>query len=170
MTQAVSTGPASNVPFVTPPGEGLAVWHLDTLMELKAPSAGTGGGLTVFEQLLPAGSSPPLHVHHGEDEAWYVVEGEVLFHIDGASLHAPVGTFVWAPRGLAHTFLVRSDHARLLVLLTPGGFEEFFAETGRPAPERTLPPPPDGPPDVVALTAGAQRHGCEIVGPPMGGP
>lgn len=163
MTQEATTGAA----FVTPPGEGLALWHLDGLMELKAVAASTGGRLTIFEQLLPAGSSAPLHVHHGEDEAWYVLDGELLFQVDGTDLHAPTGAFIWAPRGLPHTFRVESDGARLLGIVTPGGFEEFFIATGRPAPSRTLPPPLDGPPDMAAMVTEAHRNGCDIIGPPL---
>jgi quercetin dioxygenase-like cupin family protein len=158
---------APTAPFVTPSGEGLALWHLDSVLELKATAAATGGELLLFEQRLPAGSSVPLHVHRAEDEAWYVLDGELLFQVDGTDLHAPAGAFIWAPRGLPHTFRVESDGTRLLGITTPGGFEEFFESTGRPAPSRTLPPPPDGPPDMAAMAAAAHRYGCDILGPPL---
>lgn len=167
MEHEANTGAAGTAPFVTAPGEGVALWQLDGLVELKAAAAATGGRLSLFEQRLPAGSSAPLHVHHREDEAWYVLDGELLFQVDGTDLHAPAGAFIWAPRGLPHTFRVESDGARLLGIVTPGGFEEFFEATGRPAPRRTLPPPPDGPPDLGAMVAEAQRFGCDIVGPPL---
>lgn len=167
MEQETTAATGGTAPFVTPPGEGVALWHLDGLMELKASAAATGGRFGLFEQRLPAGSSAPLHVHHGEDEAWYVLDGELLFQVDGTDLLAPTGAFLWAPRGLPHTFRVESDGAWLLGIVTPGGFEEFFEATGRPAPRRTLPPPPEGPPDLAAMVAAAQRYGCDIIGPPL---
>ena len=51
--------------------------YLDVLRQIKAPAAATGGQISVAEQVLPQGSSPPLHVHHREDEAFYILEGEL---------------------------------------------------------------------------------------------
>lgn len=164
---ATSEGRRS-APFVTPPGEGQALWHLDGAMSVKATAASTAGALGVFEQTLPHGSSAPLHVHDGEDEAWYVLAGELSFVVEDRWFEAAEGSFVWAPRGLAHSFHVRSATARLLGLVTPGGFEDFFVASGHPAPAPGLPPVPAGPPDEAALellVAEAARRRCRILGP-----
>ena len=157
----------NNVPVVHGPGEGTAIWHLDTLKTFKTLAEDTGGRLTVWEELLPQLSSPPLHVHHGEDEAWFVLDGELTFQVAGQTWTAKSGTFAWAPRGLPHTFRVDSPTARLLGLALPGGFDRFVQETGRPAQSPTLPPPPEGPPDMPALIGAAREHGMEILGPPL---
>jgi len=159
----------SSHPFVTRSGEGTAIWHLDNLMVFKAVAAATGNRLAVWEQLLPRHSSPPLHVHHRDDEAWYVLDGSVTFRVDGTDMTVEGGDFVWAPRGLAHSFRVESQTARVLGFGIPAGFEEFFLATGRPAPDLVLPPTPDRPPDLQQMLGHAQAAGCDIVGPPMTG-
>jgi quercetin dioxygenase-like cupin family protein len=157
----------TDAPVVRAPGEGTAIWHLDTLKTFKALSDETGGRLAAWEELLPQSSSPPLHVHRDDDEAWYVLDGALTFQVADATWSAEAGSFVWAPRGLPHTFRVDSPSARLLALAVPGGFDRFVRATGRPAGAATLPPPQEGPPDMAALVAAAQEHGVEILGPPL---
>jgi quercetin dioxygenase-like cupin family protein len=158
---------AQHAPVVRPTGEGTGIWHLDTLKTFKAMSEETGGRLTAWEELLPHRSSPPLHVHSSDDEAWFVLEGNLTFQVGETTWTAQAGAFAWAPRGLPHTFRVESPTARLLGLALPGGFDRFVRATGRPAEAATLPPPPDGPPDIGALVTAAREHGIEIVGPPL---
>ncbi len=158
---------ATGTPLAVPAGEGRHLWHIDNLMTFKALAADTGGRLALWEQLLPHRSSPPLHVHTREDEAWYVLEGALTFQVEDRTWTAEAGSFLWAPRGLPHTFRVDSPTARLLGIAVPAGFEQFFLETGRPAQEPAIPPPPDGPPDMGALVAAAARHGSELLGPPL---
>jgi len=165
MDQSATT--AATSPLAVAPGNGRHVWHIDNLMTFKALAADTGGRLALWEQSLPQRSSPPLHVHHHDDEAWYVLEGALTFRVADETYAAEAGCFLWAPRGLPHTFRVDSATARLLGMAVPAGFEQFFLETGRPAEEPTIPPPPDGPPDMDGLVAAAVRHGTELLGPPM---
>lgn len=154
-------------PFVVPSDKGLAVWHIDTLFSFKALAEGTGGRLAAWEQLLPHRSSPPLHVHRNDDEAWFVLDGELTFQVQDATFTASAGSFVWAPRGLPHTFRVDSPTARLLGLAVPAAFDRFVRATGRPAEAATLPIPPAGPVDMPALVAAAREHGMELLGPPL---
>jgi mannose-6-phosphate isomerase-like protein (cupin superfamily) len=154
-------------PFVTRAGEGTAVWHLGNLMVFKAVAAATGNRLAVWEELLPHHASPPLHVHHREDEAWYVLDGSLTFRVDDAEMGVETGTFVWAPRGLPHTYRVESQTARLLGLGIPAGFEEFFLTTGRPAAELVIPSSPGKHSDLQQMISVAHAAGCDIIGPPM---
>ena len=154
-------------PFVTGPEEGQAVWYLDVLGQTKAPAAATGGQVSVTEQLLPEGSSPPLHVHHREDEAFYILDGQLTYRAGDQIFTATAASFVWLPRDIPHTFRVDSPTARILTLCVPGGFENFFAAIGRPAPQLTLPPPPDGLPDMETMEVHARAFGVEIIGPPL---
>lgn len=163
----MTTSRTEPTPFAVAAGDGTHMWHLDTLMTFKALADDTGGRLAVWEQQLPHGSSPPLHVHHEDDEAWFVLDGALTFQVAETTLTAETGAFVWAPRGLAHTFRVDSPSARLLVLGMPAGFDRFVAATGRPAEAVTLPPPPDGPPDIAGLVAAAREHGMDVLGPPL---
>jgi quercetin dioxygenase-like cupin family protein len=153
--------------FAVPPGAGRHLWHIDSLMTFKALAEDTGGRLAVWEESLPQGSSPPLHVHHHDDEAWFVLDGGVTFQVDDVTWQAEAGTFIWGPHGRAHTFRVDSPTARLLGLALPAGFDHFVLATGRPAEAPVIPPPPDGPPDMPRLVEAARAHGIEVLGPPL---
>ena len=147
-------------------GEGEETWFQPNRMTIKAGREHTAGAYGLVESWVRAGSSPPLHVHHREDEAFYVLEGRVLFHCDGREVLAGPGSYVFLPRGVPHTFLVEGDEdAHLLTLISPGGGERFFVEAGRPPEGPGLPPP--GPPDVERLKQVSAEFGAEIVGPPL---
>jgi len=147
-------------------GEGEATWFQPNLMRIKATAADTGGAYGLVESWVRAGSSPPLHVHHREDEAFYVLEGQVRFHADGRDILAGPGSFVFLPRDVPHTFVVEGDReARVLTLMTPGGGEGFFVDAGRPAGGPGL--PPAGPPDVALQARVAPTYAAEILGPPI---
>lgn len=152
--------------FVTAPGEGEAVWHLDVLWRFAIPAAATGGSFSIGEQLLPKGSAPPVHRHTREDEAWIVLDGEVTFFLDDERHEAGTGAYVFGPRGRAHTFLIESETARIATFILPGACEDFFHATGRKAASPTLPPPSE--PDLDALLAGMNEYGIEFLAPPPG--
>jgi mannose-6-phosphate isomerase-like protein (cupin superfamily) len=148
------------------PGEGQALWFLRNRMTVKATAGTTGGAFGLLESWLAPGFSPPLHVHQREEEAFYVLEGEVTMKCGDRTFLAAAGAFVLLPRGVPHTFVVEGGRpARMLTLLTPGGGEGVFIEGGRPAEHEGL--PPAGPADIEALKRVSGRFGAEIVGPPM---
>jgi hypothetical protein len=97
---------------------------------------------------------------------FYVLEGEVTFWVGGEVIVATVGTFVYGPRDIAHTFIVTSDDAGFLLVTEPGDFAGFMRAAGQPAPSLEYPPPPDSPPDIEALARLAASYGIDIVGPP----
>jgi len=147
-------------------GVGEATWFLGNRMIVKADAGSTGGEFGLVESWVPAGSSPPLHVHNREDESFWVLEGQIRFRCDGEDIDAGPGSFVFLPRGIPHTFVVEGEQtAHILTLLTPGGGERFFVEGGRPPEGPGLPPP--GPPDIEKLQRVAPRYGMEIIGPPL---
>jgi mannose-6-phosphate isomerase-like protein (cupin superfamily) len=153
-------------PFIVPPGEGTPIWYRGTLMTVKAGAEATGGALTIIEHTLPAGFAAPPHVHHAEDEPWYVLEGHVRFFCQDQTFDAEPGTFIFLPKDLAHSFRVdASASARMLLIGIPAGIEQYFAEAGEPALERTL-PPAAGPADIERLRALARHYELEILGGP----
>jgi quercetin dioxygenase-like cupin family protein len=97
---------------------------------LKAVGGETGGTLAVYEFVTPPTTAgPPLHLHRTWDEAFYVLEGEMTFLIDGRTRTAPAGSFVFVPHGILHTFWNESAApARQLTVFTPAGIEEYFEE------------------------------------------
>jgi mannose-6-phosphate isomerase-like protein (cupin superfamily) len=147
-------------------GEGPAIWFLRNRMTIKATAESTDGAYGLVESWIAPGFSPPLHVHHREDEAFWVLEGDVSMRCGDRTFRAGPGCFVFLPRDVPHTFVVEGDTpARMLTLLTPGGGERVFIEGGRPAGHDGL--PPAAPPDLEALRRVSERYGAEIVGPPM---
>jgi len=145
--------------------EAHAVWFLGNLATIRATGERTNGQLAVVEFLAPPGFATPRHVHHGEDEAFYVVEGALDGFFGERQWRADPGSFVWLPRDTAHGFRVEGDQpARILTLALPAGFDQFVSEVGERAPSRTLPPPAE--PDVGRLLEVAARYRMEILGPP----
>jgi quercetin dioxygenase-like cupin family protein len=153
-------------PIALQADEGEALWFLGTLATVKASRETTGGRVGILEQRAPRGSGSPLHVHHNEDEWFYVIDGELTFWVGGEVIVAGPGGFVYGPREIAHTFLVSSEEAHFLLVVEPGGFEEFVRAVGEPAQERVIPPAPTEPPDVARMAAAAAEYGVEIIGPP----
>jgi quercetin dioxygenase-like cupin family protein len=146
-------------PVVLGPGEG------ETLkgpaggpLTFKARAAQTGGALTAFENEIAPGDGPPLHVHAGEDESWYVLEGTLRFTIGEEQSEAPAGSFVFVPRGSPHCFKnVGAEPARILVMFTPAGMETFFERFAAAS----------GPPDPSLFKRLGAEAGMDVVGPPM---
>ncbi len=157
-----------SAPIAHGPGEGEAFWFFGGLTTIKSTGGQTAGRVAVTENLAPRGSGSPLHVHHREDEWFYVIEGELTFWVGGEVIPAPAGSFVYGPRDVPHTFVVSSEQARYLLVLEPAGFEDFIRTLGEPAPRLEIPPPadPPGPEAMEAIMRAAADHGIEIIGPP----
>ena len=151
--------------------EGPATWFLNGLMTVKASNDDTGGAYCLMEHVLTPAGNPPMHVQTDEEEAFYVIDGQIEFEVDGQIVLARAGTFALVPRGAAHTFRVLTETARTLVISSTGthghapggGLERFFQSVGTSAPSHTLPVP--AAPDPVALTAAAAEHGIVILPP-----
>lgn len=144
--------------------EGQAFWFLDARMTIKAGTDETAGGFTLLEFAAPSGFAPPLHVHHHEDESFYVLDGELVVHCGQQSWTVGPDTFVFLPRGIPHSFVVSRGPVRALQITSPAGFEQFVNELGRRPEGAGLPEPL--PPDVPRVVEVSARHGYEIVGPP----
>ena len=165
--EGVSTTESTTVePIALGPDEGEALWFLGVLATIKSSNESTDGRVAVIEHLAPQGAGSPLHVHRREDEWFYVIDGELTFWVGGRVIQAPAGSFVYGPRDVPHTFVVRSAEARFLLVTEPAGFENFMRALAEPAETRTLPPAPGGPPDFERLGSIAAEYGLEILGPP----
>ncbi len=151
--------------FLVGPDEGEGVWFADSLVSYKVTGDETHGQLALAEVRAPRGSGSPVHTHRLEDEAWYVLEGELTFWLGEESHSATTGDFVFGPRGIHHGFRVDSEMARFLIIVTPAGFEDFTRACGRPAAARTLPPPDLSPRADEELVAAALRHGIDLTSP-----
>jgi quercetin dioxygenase-like cupin family protein len=152
-------------PTVHGPGEGEQLWFFGGLTTIKADGAATGGRALVTEQLAPRGAGSPLHVHHNENEWFYVLEGELTIWVAGKTIVAGPGAFAYGPRDVPHTFVVSSEQARFLLVCEPAGFEGFIRALATPATAPEI-PPESAPPDMEPVLSAAADYGLEIVGPP----
>ena len=128
--------------------------------------AQTDGAYFVFEAFVPPGSGPPPHVHHREDEAFYVIDGEFEFTVAGATIRVGAGGSVFGRRDVPHHFKnVGSTPGRMLITLTPAGLENFFTEIGTPLQSRQDAPVPPSPEHIAKLMQTAPKYGLELVAP-----
>lgn len=125
----------------------------------------TEGRLSQLLVSYPRGSAPPLHIHHREDETFYIVDGEVSIFVADQRIECTAGDFVFGPRGVPHAFLVQSEQAEMLVTFTPAGIEGLFAEVGPPVLAGE-PAPAPAMPDEDEFARLMAKYGCEFVGPP----
>ena len=152
-------------PYLLLPGEGESVWSLGGRFTMKAAEDDTEGRFALVEAVAWRSTEPPLHIHHNEDEAWYLLDGRMTFYVGDRVLEATAGSFVYAPKGLAHTFTVDVEPTRVLVFASPAGFERFATELGEPA-SGEAPPAALAVPGPEVLGPVAARYGIEVVGPP----
>jgi len=124
-------------------------------------TAETDGAMSITDSVSPPASGPPRHIHHDADEAFVVLTGDVEFWLEGESFLRGPGQTAFIPRGREHTFrIVGVKPSRHLIILTPGGFEGFFADMARGAfriPE-----------DMAQIEESAKRHQLSFTGPPLG--
>lgn len=151
--------------FVVDLDEGEPYWFLNTLTINKIGGAHTHGGMSVVEHRMPAGFAPPPHVHHGTDEALYVIDGQIAGFCGDTEWRAGPGSIVFLPRDVPHGFHVPPDApATALIMVAPAGFDAFVAALGNVPTSLTLPVPAD--PDPARVVAIAAAHGITILPPP----
>jgi mannose-6-phosphate isomerase-like protein (cupin superfamily) len=115
-----------------------------------------GGGFSLVEHPMPARAlAAPLHRHSREDEYSYVLEGRMGALLGDDVAYAQAGDLVHKPRGQWHTFWNAGDQpCRILEIISPGGFEDFFEELVEGGAA--------GPPDPEWLAAAGARYGLEF--------
>lgn len=163
MTQAKDRA-QTLTPVAVAKDEGEARWWLGSLAVIKATAADTGGQMTIIEVTEPPGFEGPLHVHHREDEGFWLLEGDATFEVGDATIEAHAGDYVFGPRDIPHRYTVGAAGCRMLFIMTPGGFEDLVLAMSEPAGSRTLPPPPEEEPDWGRVAAIAKAHGAELLG------
>lgn len=135
-------------------GGGLHTW--------KATAEEAGGAFLFFEDHMAAGKMTPFHAHPDADEVFYVLDGEIVVHADGAEHKIGEHGFAVAPRGLPHAFMATAE-TRLLCVQTPGTGQAFFRHASEPAANGRI----DGPVDFARVQAAAAEHGgVVLLGPP----
>jgi quercetin dioxygenase-like cupin family protein len=152
----------SNPVLTVGQGEGEAIWLNGALVAIKSPGEWSDEAFSLAELAMPKGRATALHTDPS-DETIYLLEGELLFHIDGSDHRALAGETVAIRRGVPHAFLAVSEVARFLVLNTPGTHDRFFRAAGVPATDRNFDSAP--PPDRDRTLAAAKEVGMTLLGP-----
>jgi quercetin dioxygenase-like cupin family protein len=149
-----------------PSKQGEARWWFGALAEIKATAAQTSGQFTLVEVSCAPGYQGVRHVHHREDEAFWILEGDVTLDIGGTVIEATSGDYAFGPRDIPHSFSVGDKGCRMLFILTPGGFEDLVMATSEPAATRTVPPLTEEMPSMEQMQqmqAVVARFGGEIL-------
>ncbi len=146
-------------PAYVAPGTSITGKVLNVLgdrVTVKLSGGETVGSYTILEQESDPGHGPPMHVHHKEDEAFYVLEGEYEFHIGGRVIRARAGAFLYGPREIPHRFqVVGPGRGRILVFIQPAGIEYFYEEISA----ATI----NGHPDMEKVGAACRKYEIEFV-------
>ena len=138
-------------------------WLVQDLITPLISAQQTCGKYELAHCVVHPGGGPPPHVHHREDEMFYVVDGEFAFVFDKQIIQGGPGTCVFLPRDIVHTFKnVGQTRGTLLVALAPGGFAEFGRAAARPCTDPNGPPPPIDPELLGSLAATAPKFGIEL--------
>lgn len=136
-------------------GGGLHTW--------KATAEETNGAFLFFEDHMQQGKMTPVHIHPDADEVFYVLEGEIIVHVEGGVEHrVRQGDLALALRGVPHAFMATTE-TRLLCMQAPGTGQAFFRHASEPCTDDRI----DGPTDFGRVRAAADAHGgVKLLGPP----
>jgi hypothetical protein len=126
-------------------------------MAVKATAEETDGAFTLLEAAEPPDFGPPLHVHHGIAEAFYVLEGEYIIFLDGKEFRCPAGSFIFIPGETPHGFVVGKAASRKLNLYLPASMVGYFDDLSDAMKM--------GAADSEELSKIASRHFLEVIGP-----
>ena len=151
-------------PLVRKLAEGRTIAVVGDVYRFLAMGDETDGKYALWEAIVPPGGGPPPHVHSLEEEAFYILEGEITFTIDEMRLVATTGMFANLPVGTPHSFKNESGHpAKMLILVAPAGLEKMFFEIAVPVPQGATSAPPPTQDEIEKLLAVAPRYGVEIL-------
>lgn len=142
-----------NSPINIPPGEGVVTNVLGTAITIKVHGRDTGGAFSIIETEDKPGEGPPPHIQNREDETFYVLEGEYEFTCGPLKFTGKAGNVAFLPRGVPHRYqCISRTSGRLLVVISPAGFEDFFKEA-------------DGISNVEKVLAVGKKYGLDFLPP-----
>ncbi|MGA8041430.1 MAG: cupin domain-containing protein [Terracidiphilus sp.] len=149
-----------------PAGSGADYWGPGTVMTFLITGKDTGGAFFMAEMSVPPGGGPPPHIHHREDESFYLLEGTLTVQVGGKTLAVSAGDVAFLPRGIVHSLKNPGDgNARALVVITPAGLENYFAEVFDPVTDRAAAPPLPSKEFLARALAASPRYGLELLPP-----
>lgn len=149
-------------PMLTHRDKENSYWYIGHLMSVLITSKQTAGRYALLRATERRGLEPPPHTHTKEDEAFLILDGDVIYTVGGKTYHAKTGDVMFLPKNIQHSFKIQSETLETLIFLTPGGLENYFIEMSTPAKEVQLPPLPQVPPDIAKLVATASKYGVKF--------
>jgi mannose-6-phosphate isomerase-like protein (cupin superfamily) len=146
-----------------PAGEGESVFLVGDTYTTLLPSTATGGIFTLLEALVLPQAGPPPHCHHREEETFYLLEGRLVFTVDGRDYEAEPGATIYVPRDVVHSYSnVGEGPAKMLFMYSPAGMDGMFPELGKPGRRGVVGPPLD-PAEIAAMAGVADKYGFTFV-------
>ena len=123
---------------------GTSKFYMGSLMSFLTKGADTGGRIALMEYQAQPGNEPPPHVHHWENELFYVLEGVMELYVGDKVLVIGPGEVAFVPRDKPHAFYIRTPQLRMLILAQATGahavgLDTYFSAMGTPATAMTLP-------------------------------
>lgn len=153
------------------PGTGRGTWAMGSVFEHLAGPEHTGGALGVALVTQPPGIATPVHRHHHEAEALYMLDGQMTYLAGQETYELASGWFMYLPKGVPHAFRIRGEQpARFLALTVPGGLLHLYDEVGVPAAALRIPEEGEGrslSEEIVRWNEVGPRYGLEVIGPPI---
>lgn len=143
--------------YVLQPGEGRLIDLGGFSMRVKATEDDTSGMFTLLEAEEPPEFGPPLHIHHGIAEAFYVLEGEYVIFLNGNETRCPAGSFIFIPAETPHGFRVGHMASRKLNFYLPASMVGYFDDLSDAMKK--------GDADPERLSDIATRYSLEVIGP-----
>jgi len=153
-------------PQYVPAGSAPAYWGPGDQITFLLTGDQTGGTFFLAEVSVPPGGGPPPHIHRREEETFYMQQGTLTVQVGGKTLQASPGDCVYLPRGIMHCFKnTGNEDAKFLMVVTPAGLENYFAEAFQPAADRSTAPPLITEAMLGRLLMAAAKHGLEFARP-----
>jgi quercetin dioxygenase-like cupin family protein len=163
--EAIPLSRQSQIKYV-PAETGAAYWGPGSRMTFLLTGKETSDAFFLSEISVPPGGGPPPHLHSREDESFHILEGTLTVQVGGDTITATAGDLAFLPRGIVHSFKNNGDvTAKALVLITPAGLENYFAEVFDPAGDRSSAPPPPSRAMLARAASAAPRYGLELLPP-----
>lgn len=150
-----------HIPLHVTKDDAPALWVVGDVVRIVLSGAQTNGTFALVDTFVSPGKGTPPHVHSREDETFIITEGEVEFWVDGKTIAVPAGGVLHAPKGIPHRYgNSTSVMARMYVVCTPAGMDQFFQDIGDPCHDSQAQAPVF---DMQRLIQGCQKHGITLL-------